>query len=234
MVRLLLSSDSSFCVEFGNSISLEINNLVRAYTILAEQADIDGVLEYVPTYRSVTVHYRPEIASYAALKEKLLALTGKIAEVETPPMRTIRIPVLYGGAYGPDLANLAAFTGLTEQEVIHLHSKAEYIIYMLGFLPGFCYLGGMDTRINMPRLQAPRVNIPAGSVGIAGSQTGIYPLDSPGGWNIIGRTPFRMYDPNRERPFLLDAGMRLSFYPIGQAEFDEIHAEEYDEGGAGQ
>lgn len=232
-MRILLSSDSSLCVEFGNSISLEINNLVRAYTILAEQEKIDGVVEFVPTYRSVTVHYRPEIISYAPLKEKLLALTEKIAGVETPPVRTIRIPVMYGGADGPDLANLIAYTGLTEQEVIELHCKPEYIIYMLGFLPGFCYLGGMDSRINMPRLQVPRVSIPAGSVGIAGSQTGIYPLDSPAGWQIIGKTPLRIYDPNREAPFLLDSGMRLSFYPITQAEFDCIAKEQHG-GGIGQ
>lgn len=232
MVRILVSSDQSLCVEFGNVISEEINNKVRAYTIVAERAAIEGVVEYVPTYRSVTVHYRPEVITYAALKDRLLALIDAMGEVDIPPVQTIEIPVLYGGEYGPDLAHVAEVNGLTEQEVITIHGKPEYVIYMLGFTPGFCYLGGMDPRISTPRLEVPRVRIPAGSVGIAGSQTGIYPVDSPGGWQLIGRTPLRMYDPSRERPILLDAGMHLRYYPIDQAEFDRLHAEHYREGNA--
>ncbi|TFG84639.1 MAG: 5-oxoprolinase subunit PxpB [Spirochaetales bacterium] len=229
MVRILVSSDQSLCVEFGNDISEEINNQVRAYTIVAEQAAIEGVVEYVPTYRSVTVHYRPEVIGYAALKNRLMTLTDKMSAVEIPLAQIIDIPVLYGDGYGPDLAYVAQINDLTEQEVINIHSKPEYIIYMLGFTPGFCYLGGMDPRISTPRLQVPRVKIPAGSVGIAGSQTGIYPVDSPGGWQLIGQTPLRMYDPNRERPILLDSGMHLRYFPIDQAEFDHIHAEQYGE-----
>ena len=232
MVRILVSSDQSLCVEFGNAISEEISNQVRAYTLAAEQAAIEGVVEYVPTYRSVTVHYRPEVIGYAALKDRLMALTEKMGEMELPPAQTIDIPVLYGGEYGPDLAHVAEVNNLTEQEVVDIHTKPEYIIYMLGFTPGFCYLGGMDPRISTPRLKVPRVKIPAGSVGIAGSQTGIYPVDSPGGWQLIGRTPLRMYDPNRERPILLDAGMHLRYHPIDQAEFDRIHTEQYGQGGA--
>lgn len=231
MVRILVSSDRSLCVEFGNAISEEINRQVRAYTLAAEQPAIPGVVEYVPTYRSVTVHYRPEVIGYATLKQRLLDLIRCMGRAELPPARTIEIPVLYGGEYGPDLPHVAEVNGLTEQEVVAIHTQPAYLIYMLGFIPGFCYLGGLDPRINTPRLATPRVKIPAGSVGIADGQTGIYPLDSPGGWQVIGRTPLKIYDPKGERPILLEAGMYLRYYAIGQAEYDRIHAGQYPEGG---
>ena len=235
MVRILLSSDQSLCVEFGNVISEEVNNQVRAFTLLAEQANIPGVTEYLPTYRSVTVHYRPEVVRCQALRQTLLDLAENMGDVEIPPAEVVEIPVLYGGEYGPDLGFVAESHGLTPQEVIELHTKPNYLNYMLGFLPGFCYLGGLDERIATPRLTTPRVRIPGGSVGIAGSQTGIYPVDSPGGWQLIGQTPLRLYDPKRERPILLDAGMRLHFYSIDQAEYNRIRREQYGpEGGDGK
>ena len=128
--------------------------------------------------------------------------------------RVVRVPVCYGGAHGPDLEFVAAHAGLTTDEVVALHSAVAYLVYMLGFTPGFAYLGGMTERIAAPRLDSPRTRIPAGSVGIAGAQTGIYPIESPGGWRLIGRTPLRLFDPRSERPFLLAAGDRARFVPV--------------------
>lgn len=229
MAKILTSSDCSFCVEFGNEISEQINEQVRAYTMAVEAAGIEGVTELVPTYRSVTVHYKPEIIGWNSLYNKLSKLTESLSSAEFPPAETIRIPVLYGGEYGPDLASLAEAHGLKEEEVIELHTAPDYLIYMMGFLPGFCYLGGLDKKIATPRLKTPRVKIPAGSVGIAGEQTGMYPLESPGGWQLIGMTPLKLYDPQREKPILLEAGSRLKFYPIGKEEYLDIRRREYPE-----
>ena len=229
MAKILTSSDSSLCVEFGNAISEEINQQVRSFTLAVEAAHIPGVVELVPTYRSVTVHYRPEVLGYARLYEHLARILAHLTKVDIPPAGEIQVPVLYGGEWGPDLANVAKRHGLSEADVIALHTAPSYLVYMLGFLPGFCYLGGLDERIATPRLTAPRVSIPAGSVGIAGSQTGIYPLPSPGGWQLIGRTPLKLYDPHRAQPILLDAGMRLRFCPIDREEYDRLRRENYPE-----
>ena len=229
MARILTSSDSSLCVEFGNAISEELNNQVRAFAAAAEMAHIPGVVELVPTYRSVLVHYRPEKIGYARLYERLAALLDGLSAAKIPPAGEVRIPVLYGGDHGPDLANLAAVHGMSEEEVIARHTAPAYRIYMLGFLPGFCYLGGLDEALATPRLAAPRLSIPAGSVGIAGQQTGVYPLSSPGGWQLIGQTPLRLYDPHRPRPILLEAGMTLRFYAVDQAEYNRLRRENYPE-----
>lgn len=221
-VRFLLMGDTALTVEFGNEISEAVSRAVRAYKIALERADLPGVVELVPTYRSLTVHYDPAVLSYRVLQERLEALTDGLGDVEIPPGRVLEIPVLYGGEAGPDLAFVAEHAGLSEEEVVRIHSSAEYLIYMLGFTPGFAYLGGMSERIAAPRLTQPRVRIPAGSVGIAGTQTGVYPIDSPGGWRLIGRTPVKMYDPHREPPILPEAGCYMKFYPVTPAEYDAI------------
>ena len=221
-VRFLLTGDTSLSVEFGNEIKESINHDIRAYKIALEKAEIPGIVETVPTYRSLMVHYNPRIIRNGELKEKLEKLLSEMGDIEIPPSPVLEIPVLYGGEMGPDLSFVAENAGLSEEEVIRIHSGTEYLIYMLGFTPGFTYLGGMSDKIATPRLQQPRVKIPAGSVGIAGSQTGIYPIDSPGGWQLIGRTPLKMYDPNRETPILPEAGQYMKFYPIDQAEYDRI------------
>lgn len=229
MAKILTSSDCSMCVEFGNEISEEINKQVRSFTVATEAADIPGVTELVPTYRSVTVHYRPEVIGYARLYAHLNRIVNGLHETDIPPAGEIRVPVLYGGDHGPDLETVAMLHGMTQEEVIRLHTAPTYFNYMLGFLPGFCYLGGLDPQLNTPRLTTPRVRIPAGSVGIAGSQTGIYPLESPGGWQLIGQTPLRLYDPQREKAILVDAGMNMVFYPIDEAEYERIRRENYPE-----
>ena len=225
--RFLPTGDTSVCVEFGNEISEKINSEIRAFNILLTEEKIKGVVELVPTYRSIMVHYDPGIISNKVLVSRLKALTGKMDKVEIPPSDVLEIPVLYGGEeMGPDLKFVAEHAGISEEEVIKLHTEPEYLIYMLGFTPGFTYLGGLNDKIETPRLKTPRVKIPAGSVGIAGKQTGVYPIDSPGGWQLIGRTPVRMYDPNRAVPILPQAGQYIKFTAIDKAEFDRIAAAE--------
>ena len=221
-VRFLLTGDTSLCVEFGNEISNEINKQIRAFNIALANSKIPGIVETVPTYRSLMVHYDPGVILYGSLVKKLQGLLGQLDSIEIPPSEVLEIPVLYGGEEGPDLAFVAEHNGKTPEEVIKIHTSTEYLIYMLGFTPGFTYLGGMSDEIATPRLKTPRVKIPAGSVGIAGSQTGVYPIDSPGGWQLIGRTPLRLFDMERAEPFLLKAGQKVVFKPITQEEYDAI------------
>jgi inhibitor of KinA len=225
-VRFLNTGDTSICVEFGNEISTEINAKIRAFNILIGESKIPGIVETVPTYRSIMVHYDPGVITHREIEKRLRALIGRMDTVVIPPSSVLEIPVLYGGEMGPDLPFVAEHAGITPEEVIRLHTEPEYLIYMLGFTPGFTYLGGLNPKIETPRLKTPRVKIPAGSVGIAGKQTGVYPIDSPGGWQLIGRTPVRMYDPNREKPILPEAGQYIRFRSIDRAEYDRIAAEE--------
>lgn len=229
-VRFLLTGDTSVTVEFGNEISTEINAKIRAFNIALQQSKIPGIVETVPTYRSLAVHYDPEVILYGPLVKKLKGLMGQLDSIRIPPSDVLEIPVLYGGEEGPDLEFVAEHNGKTVQEVIDIHTSTEYLIYMLGFTPGFTYLGGMSEEIATPRLTTPRVLIPGGSVGIAGAQTGVYPMDSPGGWQLIGRTPVRMYDPDRATPILPEAGQYIKFYAIDKAEYDRIAALEEGEG----
>ncbi len=224
-VRFLMTGDTSVLVEFGNEISTEINARIRAFNIALEKRGLPGIVETVPTYRSLTVHYRPEIIRFEKLREALKELLGSLDAVEIPPASVVEIPVLYGGDMGPDIGFVAEHNNKTIEEVIKIHSAPEYLIYMLGFTPGFPYMGGMSAEIATPRLTSPRVKIPGGSVGIAGSQTGVYPIDSPGGWQLIGRTPLKLYDAQREKPILLQAGQYVKYRPITQAEFDDIAAQ---------
>ena len=225
-VRFLLTGDTSLSVEFGNEISQAINTQIRAFSIALQNSKIPGIVELVPTYRSLMIHYDPGVILCDALVKRLRGLLGQLDKIEIPPSQVLEVPVLYGGEMGPDLDFVAQHSGKTPEEVIQIHTSTEYLIYMLGFTPGFTYLGGMSEEIATPRLKQPRVKIPAGSVGIAGAQTGVYPIDSPGGWQLIGRTPVRMYDAGREIPILPKAGEYIKFYPITQAEYDAIAAQE--------
>ncbi|MBQ6832785.1 MAG: 5-oxoprolinase subunit PxpB [Lachnospiraceae bacterium] len=221
-VRYLPSGDCAICVEFGNEISPEINAKIRAFKIALEKENIDGIVETVPTYRSLLVVYRPEVILFKELTEKFDGIMGAMGNIQIPPPTVIEIPVLYGGEMGPDLENVAAHNHKTIDEVIEIHTSEEYLIYMLGFIAGFPYLGGMSKEIATPRLKSPRVKIEGGSVGIAGEQTGIYPVASPGGWQLIGRTPLKLYDAEREKPVLLEAGQYIKFRSVTQEEYEKI------------
>lgn len=184
----------------------------------------EDVVEWVSAYCTLTVYYRPEQISFARLSALLRAIMPAGEGIAERERIVVELPTVYGGEYGPDLQFVAEHAGLSAEEVIRLHSAPSYLVYMMGFMPGFTYLGGLDARLHTPRLSAPRVRIPAGSVGIAGSQTGAYPVDSPGGWQLIVRTPLRLYDARRDESILLRAGQYVKFVPISPAEFDRIEA----------
>ena len=224
--RFLPAGDSAIAVEFGREIDLNINNQVAAMRTVIEAAidegKLKGIVELVPTYGSLLVVYDQLAVGYAGLIEQLKILAEGLEGVEIPDREVVEIPVVYGGEYGPDLGIVAQLNSLSEDEVIKRHSEAEYPIYMLGFVAGFPYLGGMDKSIAAPRKQTPRLKIPAGSVGIAGQQTGIYSVESPGGWQIIGRTHLKLYDADGEKPILLRAGQSIRFKPITEAEYEAM------------
>ncbi|NBG87899.1 5-oxoprolinase subunit PxpB [Isachenkonia alkalipeptolytica] len=219
------AGDHALVAEFGNEISKKINEQVRALAYLLQQEGVKGVTETVPTYRSLMIHYNPLVIDQKSLITELKKREEKLKELKMPPPLITEIPTIYGGAYGPDLEDVAKHAGVSEEEVIQIHSSGEYLIYMLGFTPGFPYLGGMDPRIAAPRLNSPRKKITRGSVGIADAQTGIYSLDSPGGWRLIGWTPVALFDPKGTPPFLLKAGDYIKFCPIDHEEYEKIQRE---------
>lgn len=217
--------DCALTVEFTNEISEETNGKVRAFSQALKEARLPGVTEWVPAYRSVLVCYDPGVISFRRLTGKLRRLTDGLGQAAGTAKHVWEIPVCYGGTYGEDIGFVASNAGLSPEEVIAIHSGVDYRIFMLGFLPGFPYLGGLDKRIHTPRLKTPRTKILPGSVGIGGEQTGIYPLPSPGGWQLIGTTPVKLYDPQRENPIPYEAGDFLRFVPIDKARFEEIRAQ---------
>lgn len=221
-MRLLPAGDRALVAEFGNEISPEINNLVQALAAAVTKQNVAGVEELVPTFRSLLICYDPDILPLRELVRVLRTLEPKETGAVSAARRILRIPCCYGSHFGPDLLELAKEKGMTRDEIITLHSQTDYRIYMLGFLPGFVYLGGLNKRLEAKRLSTPRVKIPKGSVGIGGSQTGVYPLDSPGGWRLIGATPVDFYNPNREQPILCQAGEYIRFEPISSTDYYDI------------
>ena len=221
-LKFLSSGDSAVTLEFSREISEEVNAKIRYLAEQISSVGKEGIIECIPTFCSITVFFDPTVLSRKNLIKFLSALADGYKPESAGEGRIFKIPVCYDGEYAPDMQNMTELLGLTKEEIIEIHTSRDYLIYMIGFLPGFPYLGGMDERIEAPRLDSPRTSIPAGSVGIGGKQTGIYPLASPGGWRLIGRTPVKIYDPEREEPIFYKAGDRIRFYPITEEEFLKI------------
>jgi len=204
--------ETAFTVEFGDRVNADLNRRVHALDALLEDASLAGIVERVPTYRSLLVIFDPLSTDSVALQTELLRLAGgELTESPLAPGRLIEIPVRYGGNDGPDLGDVATHCRLTPADVIAQHAAVTYQVAMLGFTPGFTYLLGLSPALATPRLATPRLQVPPGSVGIAGSQTGIYALSTPGGWRIIGRTRLKLFDPDRDNPFMVEAGDRVRF-----------------------
>jgi len=217
--QMLPHGDRAVSVIFPPEISPDVNRRVLALCAALEQASLPGVISCVPAYRTLLVEYDPLLLSYEEMSARLRALPD--AAGSACEGKTVSIPVCYGGDFGPDLARVAAHSGLSVEDVIARHSGGAYRVYMLGFRPGFPYLGGLDPRLAAPRLATPRPRIEAGSVGIAGNQTGVYPEASPGGWNIIGRTPLCLFD-EKSATALLRPGDTLRFEPVGRDAYERI------------
>lgn len=221
-VKYLVAGDNAIQMEFGNEISKQINAKIRSTIDEIEKSKIEGIIEMIPTYRSITITYDPCVVRYKNLVEKLKEFEKSENAGESETVRIVEIPTCYGGEYGPDIKFISEHAGLSEEEVIDIHTGTDYLVYMLGFAPGFTYLGGLDERIATPRLSSPRLKIPAGSVGIAGTQTGTYPSDSPGGWQLLGRTPLKLYDKESEPPVFINAGDYIRYIKISEEEYKSI------------
>jgi KipI family sensor histidine kinase inhibitor len=220
--------DQGLMMEFGEGISPVIHERIKAMLFALDREKPAGVIEYLPAYRSITVLYDPLLCSFKQLQARLGQLATGAEALSLPKPAIVEVPVCYGGEYGSDIGFVATSHGLAEEEVVRLHSQPDYFVYMLGFSPGFPFLGGLPETLHTPRLESPRKKVPAGSVGIANGQTGVYPVESPGGWQLIGRTPLRLFDCQRQKPFLLSAGNILKFIPISGREFLELQAESND------
>ncbi|MDO1450381.1 5-oxoprolinase subunit PxpB [Rhodocytophaga aerolata] len=223
---LFALSEQAIVIEFGQAINDEIHNCIMAFAATLQQQPFQGFVEYIPAFTTLTVYYDPWIVSDGGnkdaselVKEYIDQLSSTVQVSSKLNPRKLTIPVCYGGAYGPDIQFVADQAGLSLQAVIDIHASTDYKVYMIGFAPGFPYLGGMDSRIASPRKNIPRPVIPAGSVGIAGTQTGIYPIETPGGWQLIGRTPLALFNPEKEPYSYLQAGDSIRFIPILEKEF---------------
>ena len=223
--RVIPLGDQGLTVEFGETIDIQTNELVLAFAAAVERVTIPGVMEVVPTYCSATIYFNLRRTDADAVTAHLRLLLDTVSPAINPARTTHRIPVCYGGEWGPDLVDVAEGAGLTPSDVLTLHASVLYHVYMVGFSPGFPYLGTVPDRIAAPRVPTPRKQVAAGSVGIAGSQTGIYPHASPGGWRIIGRTPIRLFDLTRPQPFLVAAGDQVQFFPINMEEFRNLSSD---------
>ncbi len=227
--RLLSLADRALVVELGDGISRPMLARVSALDAVLraelERGGLEGVVETVPSYRSVAIVYDPLRTTRAALERRIAPLLRVPDDAApAPASRTWKLPVLYGGAAGPDLAAVAAASGLSVAEVVARHARATYAVYVLGFLPGFAYMGDVAPELRLPRRSEPRTRVAAGSVAVAGAQTAIYPSESPGGWHLIGRCPVPLFEPRRSRPALLAPADRVRFEPVSQERFRDVEA----------
>ncbi len=218
------AGDRAVCIEVGDAISVEVNVRVRTLEYLIQHKRLAGVVECVPTFRSLLVYYDPLVTDYETLVGTLEVLSVQPGEVVLPPARHVELPCCYDPELGLDLEAAAERLTLPADEVVRLHASATYHLYFIGFTPGLPYMTGMPERMLLPRLATPRTKVPPGSVGIGGIQCCIYSVESPGGYWILGRTPLALYDPEAREPVLLRAGDRVRFRSIDRAEFDSIAA----------
>ena len=223
-MRFLPAGDLALSVELGDDISVDVNTRVRALEFLIGQKALRGVVETVPSYRALLVYYDPGVVGYDALCAELGGLAEQAGATAMPPAREVELPCCYGGELGPDLTVAAGRLDLSPDELVRLHAGAEYLVYFIGFTPGLPYMTGAPERLTIPRLDTPRVKVPAGSVGIGGTQCCVYSVESPGGFWLLGRTPLRLYDPAAREPILLRPGDRVRFRRIDHPEFDDIAA----------
>jgi len=210
--------DRSLLVELGDTISPDVNRRVQQLMLQLQQAPLPGVREIAPGYRSLLVVYDPLTIAAAELMERIAEAAAQQGLAGLPQAKLLTVPVFYGGDYGPDLEGVAGHLGISSDEVIRLHTETVYRVYMIGFTPGYPYMGELPAALAVPRRSTPRTRVPKGSVGIAQRQTGIYPVESPGGWQIIGWTPIELFDPSRQLPSLLEMGDRVKFEAVRQVE----------------
>lgn len=220
--RILPAGDQAILVEFGVEINSSLNKRVHAFARALTAGKLPGIGEMISSYCSLLVYYDPFLFSFGQVSSWIEELLHREMVLEQPSQTIKKIPVLYGGASGPDLPFVAEHNNLSPEEVVKLHTRETYLVYVVGFSPGFAAMGTVPEKIRMPRLSSPRTKVPAGSVGIGGMQTGIYAVESPGGWQLIGRTPLKLFDLRQQPPAFFQAGDFARFYPIGEAEFQEI------------
>ncbi|MBW3701852.1 kinase inhibitor [Bacillus aerophilus] len=231
--------DAAIVIQAGTDISEDIHERVKQLFSCIEQHPFDGYVEAVQAFTNVTVFYEPyTVYQSAQLKQRAISpyewvkdyienlLEDNWQEANQAKRRIVDIPVCYGGELGPDLEEVARINGLTPEEVVRIHTSGTYLVYMIGFAPGFPFLGGLSEKIAAPRRETPRMSIPKGSVGIAGKQTGVYPISTPGGWQLIGQTPLSLFRPNAERPSLLKAGDEVRFVQLSEKEFFSMKEED--------
>ncbi len=225
-MRFTPLGDRAVMITLGATIDEATHRLVRSASVRIDQRPPTGFVDQVPAFTSIAVHYDPLIAAhgtsvtpYARVVDELSAALDGLTAERLPPARVVEVPVCYGGTLGPDLDDVARAHEITADEVVRIHTSGDYLVYMVGFMPGFAYLGGLSPKLATPRRTTPRTVVPAGTVGIGGSQTGVYPLDSPGGWNLIGKTPLAVFDIARPQPALLATGDRVRFRAITESDF---------------
>jgi inhibitor of KinA len=218
-----IMGDRSLLVELGDKISPEVNRRVRELSVILGQNPVEGVLETIPAYRSLLIIYDPLITDTRALQHQIENLQEAVEGIQLPEPKTMEIPVAYGGDYGPDLEWVARYHKINPEEVIQLHMGTIYQVYMIGFTPGHPYMAELPEALITPRRQTPRTNVPRGSVAIAKNQTVIYPVESPGGLHILGRTPLELFNPLQIPPTLLEMGDWVRFFPIKEGEFKQWH-----------
>ena len=211
--KIIPLGDSALLVQLGSEIDLVINQKVHALAELVNTSTLEGIVETVPAYSTLLVHYDPLLLSFAQVKDHLAMKLSQIEGMRSQKPRQVEVPVRYGGEYGPDLEFVALHCALEVEDVVRIHSENIYTVFMMGFTPGYPYMGRLDDAIITPRMETPRTRVPAGTVAIAGSQTGIYPIDSPGGWCLIGHTVLKLFDPQSESPFLFSPGDQVRFIP---------------------